>query len=187
MIEIGCKPWEFQVKTGRFFVTAVVLLGTVLSMGCEVSRTRKDAAQAETERKASLVAEGNAKIQEAEKIREELRTTYGVHVSNVQRSKDKMSAMATPEKFNWKTVNLDRRREIQAKLAKYLQLVNRVLEIDAQRLITVDRRDMLIIGRENAEAFQRSLESAEGTLGENFNPPPEVRGQVPTQLTDIGK
>ena len=170
------------MKTGRFFVTAVILLGIAASVSCEVSRTRKNAAQSETERKAALVAEGNAKILESEKIREELRSTYGVHLANVPRFKDKVSGMATPEKFNWKEVAIERRREIQAKLAQYLQLVNRVLEIDSQRLITVENRDKLITARVNAEAFQRSLEQAESTLGENYTPKRDV--QIPQHVTD---
>src|SRR5205814_500870 len=91
----------------------------------------------------------------------DLEGTYGIRLAK---------ASAAADKFNWKEFSLQKRQDVQGKLAHYLQLINRILEIDAAKLITIENRAQLISNRESAEAFQRSVEGFVSSYGESFNP-----------------
>lgn len=161
------------MKSGRFFVTVVVILGIAGAVACDGNRGRRRAAQAETDRKEALVQEGNAKIKEANDLREELKQAkFSVAIGNESKSlrNRDTKTFETPEKYSWRRLSLVERREVQGKLAQLLQLINRILEINTKKNITVENRDQIVIARESAEAFQRSLENFEREVGVNFDP-----------------
>ena len=134
----------------------------------------------------ALVAEGNAKILESRSVQTELNSKYHVFIASepkivnnkVIHTKDFATA------YNWRVLTKEQRRDVQGKLAHYLVLINRVLEIDAQKNITIDQRDQVLESRDSAQAFQKAIESFEQVYGENFNPRP---GSSPGSALPLGQ
>jgi hypothetical protein len=159
------------MKSGRFFVTYVVILamaGVVAAMAPASGRAVSAVtSQSEVDRKAALVQEGNAKIQESIALQSELKGKFDIAIRTETKSAKHKSHLS--EKVAWARLSKADRREVQAKLARFLQLVNRILEIDAQKNIMVENRDQIVNSRESAENFQRSLENFERENGANYN------------------
>ena len=145
------------MRNRRFFVTYVVILGLLAILAdsaaslLRASRSHSPSALAQT---------GNEKLQESQSVRVELQAQYGIDVESVKNA----------HQFNWKVLTKDQRRDIQAKLATFLSLVNQVLVIDAQKNITIDHRGLLLQARDSAEAFQKAIETFEQVYGENYRP-----------------
>jgi hypothetical protein len=158
------------VKSGRFFVTSVILFAMAAAISCDRNRAnREHAGQQNKEAKAALVTEGNAKIAEAQTLQKQL-AADGVVISSESKSLREHSTRATALNAKLMTLPLAARRDIQSRLAQYLQLINRVIEIDTKNLITIDNRDLIYTSRNSAELLQKSIEEFEKVHGESFDP-----------------
>jgi hypothetical protein len=161
------------MKSGRFFVTSVIIFGMATVIACNGNtarqeQARRDKATQELNHRRDLVTEGNAKIKASEDIKADLANKYKLVIS------DDPKDLSNVAKFNWQIAKADR-REIDGKLAQYLQLINRILEIDSMKNITIDNRDKITSSRNSAEAYQKSLEAFEKTFGQNFEPKADTR------------
>lgn len=157
------------MKTGRFFVTAVVFLGMALAVACDANRRSREAAGREQHQtNEQLAKEGNEKLGQAQVLERSLEADYKLTI-NTNPKAPSAQVKAAIEKFPWKNLHLIARRDIQGKVAKYLQLVNRVIEIDSKRLITIDFRERVLAGRDSAEAIQKTIEKFEKLNGESYD------------------
>jgi hypothetical protein len=157
------------VKTGRFFVTAVVFLSMALAVACDADRRSREAAgRQQHETNAQLAKEGNEKLGQAQVLERSLEADYKLTI-NTNPKVTNAQVKATIEKFPWKSLHLIARRDIQGKIARYLQLMNRVIEIDSKRLITVDFRERVLAGRDSAEVIQKTIEKFEKANGESYD------------------
>jgi len=153
------------MKSGRFFVTVFSLLGIVaLTAGCP-NRARENAGQQAQDKRNALITEGNEKVKEYTDLEAELATTYKLNVAKTHRE-------VANSKFDFMSVSKAQRHEITGKVARLLQILNRLIEIDAQKNITIDNRESLYASRDSAEAYQKAIESFEAKNGENFEPKP---------------
>ena len=164
------------MKSERFFVTAVIILGMATITACNINRGREHAAQAEQDRNVALAAEGNAKIKATKDLENELATKYKLVIPTD-------SVGCTKADFKWRSVSKEARHEIEGKLAQYLQLVNRIFEIDSKHLIAIDNRDLLVNARNSAEALQKGLENFEQVNGTNYEP--KIDSQLSQHSTPV--
>ena len=173
------------MKTGLKFVTAAALISFSLILNsilaCDGHRiTREEAGaeqhakkQDEIKSKIALQKEGNEKLTAATAIQQELN--------------EKFKLPLTPAKLSeglWSKMSKDERRQIQGKLAQFMQLVNRALEIDSTKLMMIENRDQLLLWRDAAEAAQKSVEKFERNFGENIDPKPNTTPEPPKQGTN---
>lgn len=159
------------MKSGRFFVTYVSVLAIFVLAALNANRIVEERVSGSP----ALVEEGNAKLKESEVVRQELQNEFGIRL---------LPSAIGPEKFDWKELTLEKRLEAQGRIAQYLQLVNRVLEIGTKRLITIENRENLLVGRDSAQAFQRSGENFLAAHGESLNPK-SVAGQSATHISEL--
>lgn len=131
------------MKAGRFFVTYVIVLGIFVLAALNAPQMVQERSVGSPD----LVQEGNLKIQESQKLSQELQTTFGIDLTK------------KVARFDWGQFSQVKRFEAQAKIAHYLEVINRVMEIGAQRLIMIENRDQLVLTRDNAEVYQRSAEN----------------------------
>jgi hypothetical protein len=170
------------VKSGRFFVTSVVLFAMAAFVACDGHRSTReragqdqhDANQKAAAEKEALVNEGNAKITEAQALQKQL-AAEGVVISSEAKSIREQSVRTKDLNEKLTGISLERRRSLQGRLAQYLQLINRVIEIDSKNLITIDNRDMIFTSRNSAEILQKNVEEFERAHGESFNPKSEIQ------------
>jgi hypothetical protein len=155
---------SFQVKSGRFFVTTVILLAMGATVACNRNRANRERSRAE------LMNEGNAKIAQAQALQKQLAADFGVNITSDSKGLREQTLRGKDLTDKLMCLHVSARRDIQARLAQYLQLINRVIEIDAKNLITIENRDMIFTSRNSAELLQKSIEEFERTHGENFNP-----------------
>lgn len=153
------------MKFARFFVTSVMLLGIAFMVACNASYRRDKHPVDE------LVKEGNEKLKESRAIQDDLSSKYDLVVDA-----DARNSKPTPANFPFKKLSKAQRREIQSKLAQFLALINRVLEIDTTKNITIENRETILSSRDLAEDFQKRLEIFEQIYGENFNPKLDSHG-----------
>ncbi|MGZ3723747.1 MAG: hypothetical protein ACXVA9_12480 [Bdellovibrionales bacterium] len=178
------------MKLGRFFVTSVVLLGMALVVACDGHSAREKDGQdqhdknqekakakaasdaATTQEKTALVQEGNAKIIQAMSMQRELMNKFSLFIASEPKiyRNQILHTRDFAEKFNWRPLHKAERREIEGKLALYLQLLNRVLEIDSKNLISIDNREQILTSRDSAALFQKGLEDFERVYGQNYEP-----------------
>jgi hypothetical protein len=160
------------MKSGRFFVTYVVILAIAVTVAAlaPASGRAVSGSSPEADRKAALVQEGNSKIQESISLETELKGKFDIAIQTEKKGSKHHGLHGDnfSQKYAWARLSKADRRDVQAKLARFLQLVNRILEIDAQKNIMVENRDQIVNSRESAEAFQRSLENFERENGANF-------------------
>ena len=172
---------RIQVKLGRFFVTAVVLLAMADVVACNGHSTSGDGGSSAQPKSnpenAVLVQEGNAKIIAATSLQRELMNKFSLFIASEPKiyRNQVLHTRDFAEKFNWRGLHKTERREIEGKLALYLQLVNRVLEIDSKSLITIDNREQILTSRDSAALFQKGLEDFERVYGQNYEPKEDVQ------------
>lgn len=151
------------MKTGRFFVTFVLVLITVLVCNCHGRRQPK-----------AVVSEGNTALTHAMIVGNDLTRRHQMRVQ-VQEP----NGVAVPQRlrtetlahdYNWKRLSLTERQEIKGKLNDYIASLSRALEIDSQKGVYITHRDSVLRWRENALSYQRSLEDFEKIVGETFDP-----------------
>ena len=135
------------MKSGRFFVTSVLILGTAAFLACT----------GKTDQRAAQVNEGNRQIQTAAAVQTELNTKYKV-------SLDAMNA------FDWNALSKNDRQVVRERLAEYVSAVSRTFEIDAKKGLYITQKEVLQRHMDNAILLQKSLEQFERTYGENFEP-----------------
>jgi hypothetical protein len=140
------------VKTGRFFVTLVLILVTGIIISC---RGRKN----------DKMEEGKQDLVRARFIGHELaRAPYFMRVS-WEETKDqygqKISTQTLAQDYNWRRLNHSQRYELKKMLAEYIELLNRIMRTDAEKGIYVDGLDLIIASRDAAYAYQQSLEACE--------------------------
>lgn len=151
------------MRTGRFFVTAVILmiiaLGTVYFSGSDAA--------------SSLIQKGNSELREAEALEADL-AKYSVHLAGLQAAGGKaLNPQAMAQAYYWPHLTRQERWQVKQKLAEYLALVQSVLEIDARRGLYLTNKEVVFGKRDAAQDFQKSLEAFEKKIGENFDPKPE--------------
>lgn len=157
------------MRARLFFVTYVILLAIVGVIGSHIYRAQTD--------QSALVREGNAKLTEAQIVQNDLKEKFGIELN---------SSSQTGSSLDWKTLTKEERHEVQGELAHYLSLVNRVLEIDSKRDITIENRTVLFGARDLAETFQKSGENFEQTFGENYDTK-KTQPAISTGLVDSQK
>jgi hypothetical protein len=159
------------MKSGRFFVTLSIVFGILAFTTACPNRAREQAGQkAEDQRQAKIhmIQEGNDKIKEYTEVEAELAASYKLNVA-------KTHGEVANSKFDFMTVNKVQRQEIAGKIARLLQILNRLIEIDSTKNITIDNRENMYAARDSAEAYQKAIEAFEAKNGENFNPKPAAR------------
>jgi hypothetical protein len=161
------------VRFGRFFVTSVILLAMAAATACDRKRSeREHSGQKNQEQKNALVKEGNDNIAKAEALKKQLAADYNVTINSDSVGLHTQSQQTKDLNDNLMNRPLAARQDIQGRLAQYLQLINRVIEIDSKNLMNVANRDVLYTSRNSAELLQKSVEQFVKAHGENFNPPP---------------
>lgn len=173
------------MKSVRFFVTAVVVLNSVISIGCADKKKRSKADPIQI---SALRNEGKAKWDETETLGTELRTAYGIMILDQPHRTEKNSrTMITSklmgQKYNWHRLTLAERTAAKEKLAKYVQAVSRILEIDAKKGVYVTNMAIIRSRYDGALAFQNSLFQFEKVVGEQYES--KAAGQPPVYFAPI--
>lgn len=172
--------------SARFFVTIVVLLGTVISMGCGDKKKRNGG---DPVKMAALKAEGKAKWDESELLGKELAQSFRIMILDEPmrtkngRRTELISSRVMGQKYNWGRLTLPERQAAKEKIAQYITVVSRIIEIDAKRGIYVTHMDKVRSRYEGALAFQESLNLFEKVAGEQFDP--KQPGQLPIYFPPI--
>ena len=135
------------MKSGRFFVTSVLILGIAVLLAC-TSKTDKRSVQ---------VNEGNQQIKAATVVQNELATKYAI-------------VLSASNKFNWSKLNKNERQVAKEKLAEYVSAITRAFELDAKKGLYLTKKEILQQSLESAMGLQKSLENFERVYGENFEP-----------------
>lgn len=153
------------MKTGRIFVIAVMVLGTV---ACHSSRKSSPTAERD-----ALVKEGEQKVQDTLTLETELAEQFQIGLEMdpgllAQIHGTTFNHIA--QSYNWNHLNLEGRRVVKRKLATLVAEFSRVLEIGTHKGIYIEQRDLIERHRENALLFERSLESYEKAVGVNYEP-----------------
>jgi hypothetical protein len=133
------------VKSWRFFVTNVLILGTAVLLACT----------AKGEKRTNQVSEGNQRIQAAASAQNELNLRYKIEFG---------------AKFDWNKLSKDERQGAKEKLAEYVSAITRTFEIDAKKGVYLTEKEVLQKQLDSAMALQKSLENFERVYGENFEP-----------------
>ncbi len=157
------------MKLGRFFVTVTTLL--CLSLLTVVSARHTVVHESTSE---GLVHEGNAKLAEAQVLQRELAHKFNVVIG---------SETSATHAIKWNGFSKLQRLEVQSGIAAYLSLLNRVLQIDAQKNITIEHREQVVASRHSAEALQESIENFEKIYGQNFETKSSENGIVHEQAS----
>ena len=158
-----------KAMSKRIFVTAVLIVGALSQVAC--SQKKEKTTDANTVQ--TLVAEGNQKADESVAIAQELHAKYAIHLEalvKTQKSKGVIPGAQLAKDLNWLSFTLADRRAVKEKLAAYVTLVSRLIEIDAKKGITVDEIKLINGRRETALQLQRSLEFFEAVYGEQYEP-----------------
>jgi hypothetical protein len=156
------------VKKRAFFVTYVIILGLLALLAVNSVPLLQAVMQAKTPSAGDLAQLGNERIQQSFQLQRQLQASYGIEIA--PSSSDK-----SPAQISWQAWSKTQRRDIQAKLAMYLTLVNQVLIIDAQKNITIENRSVLLRSRDRAETLQKVIEGFERVYGENYHPATRAR------------
>jgi hypothetical protein len=143
------------VKTGRFFVTIVLIVATGIVVSC---KNRKDDNQSKME-------DGTRRIARARFLGHELaRPPYLLRIAwdgARDRIGQKVSAQTLAQDYNWRRLNHSQRYEVKKMLAEYVELLNRIMRIDAEKGVFVEGTELIIASRDAAYAYQQSLETCE--------------------------
>lgn len=147
---------------GRFFVTFVLVLGTLAYGACSPKKTNVQ---------AELVKEGSEKLREADAVEAQLRR-FQILFSP---SKEEMAGKSgnsedMAQSYDWTRLTRVERHLVREKLAKYMTLASRVQEIDTQRGLYIENKDVFLLKVSVALSYQKSLENFERTFGVNFEP-----------------
>ncbi len=150
------------MKSGRFFVTSVLIFMSVLICACKARHENHSSVQegAETMKRAMLLGnELDARFQLAVQV-------------SAEKSQDRqlMPERAHVHAYNWKRLSLAERREVKGKLNEYISLLSTVLQVDARKGVYLTNKDLVISWRDGALAYQRALENFEKIHGESFEP-----------------
>jgi len=151
------------MRTGRFFVTYVLILATAVLAACTPKKEKRQA----------QVREGNQQIQAAARAQNELGEKYKIILvpGEVHSSSGKTAnAQNVAEDFNWHRLTREERQGAKETLAAYVTAVSRTLEIDAKKGVYMTGKEILQYQLESARAYQRSLEEFEVIYGESYNP-----------------
>lgn len=135
------------MKSGRFFVTNVLILGTAAFLACT----------SKTDRRSVQVNEGNQQIKAATVVQSELAAKYDI-------------VLSTSAKFDWNKLSKKDRQVAKEKLAEYVSAITRTFEIDAKKGLYLTKKEVLQRDLESAMGLQKSLENFERVYGENYEP-----------------
>ena len=151
------------------FVTAVLIVGALSQVAC--SQKKEKTTDANTVQ--TLVVEGNQKSAESVAIAQELRAKYAIHLEafvRTEKTKVAVPGSQLAKDLNWLSLTRADRQIVKEKLAAYVTLVSRLIEIDAKKGVTVDEIKEIRGKRETALQLQRSLEFFEAIYGEQYEP-----------------
>lgn len=137
---------------GRFFVTIVLVLGTLAYGACS---PKKENTQ------AKLVREGSQKLTQSSETEIDLQK-YHILIPPPKGKR----ALA----YNWLRLNRTERHDAREKLARYVALTSRVQEIDTTRGLYIENKALFLLQAESALEYQRGLENFERIHGENYEP-----------------
>lgn len=171
------------MRIARFFVTCVVLLGTLSSVACG---NKKDKKKTDTATMQSLKAEGAAKWEISEVLGKDLAQAYRIMILDyAQRmpSGALIESKTMGHKFNWGRLTLAERQAAKEKLAQYVTAVSRLVEMDARKGVYLTNMDKVRSRYEGALAFQASLTKFEEIAGEMYEP--KVAGQAPIYFAPV--
>ncbi len=135
------------MKSARFFVTSVMILGTAAFLACT----------SKTDKRSVHVSEGNRQIKVAAAVQTELAAKYNM-------------VLSAPAKFDWNKLSKNERQGAKEKLAEYVSAVTRTFEIDAKQGLYLTNKEILQKSLESAMGLQKSLENFERVYGENYEP-----------------
>jgi hypothetical protein len=169
----------------RFFVTLVMPLVTVISIGCN---GKKAESKADPARTATLKAEVKAKWDETDVIGEGLKQNYRIMILDEpmrmnSRSITMVDSRTLGLKYHWGRLTLAERRLAKEKLALFVTAISRVIAIDAKRGLSVTNMDKVQSRYQGALAFQESLMTFEKLAGEQYEP--KNPGQAPIYFPPI--
>jgi len=167
----------------RFFVTAVVVLNSLISIGCGDKKKRSKADPVQI---SALRNEGKAKWDETETLGTELKTAYQIMILD-QPHRTPGGAMVNSklmgQKYNWHRLTLAERTLAKEKLQKYVTAISRILEIDAKKGVYVTKMATIRSRYDGALAFQNSLFNFERLLGEQYET--KTPGQPPVYFSPV--
>lgn len=149
----------------RIFVTLTLLLGTVAPLaGCKPFRAKPGTSE--------QIEIGDQALTQAATLEKEL-------------ADQRLGLSVAPNtEYNWQKRSKSERWEAKRKLAQYLSLINKVLELDARRGLYVTHKEELLAKRDAATLRQRAIEDFEKIFGENYEPKHKGEDQpdlIPTQ------
>lgn len=140
------------MKTGRFFVTIVLILVTGIVVSC---KGRKD----------DKLEDGKQDLARARFIGHELaRPPYMLRIAWDEvkdRNGNKVNTQTLAQDYNWRRLSYSQRFELKKMLAEYVEILNRVLRLDSEKGIYVDGVELIVASRDAAYAYQQSLEACE--------------------------
>ncbi len=171
------------MRIARFFVTCVVLLGTLGSVACANKKDKKKTDSAKIE---LMRAEGAAKWEQSEVLGQELAAAFRIRIlDGAQRlgSGQLVDSKIMGQKFNWGRLTLGERQAAKEKLAQYVTAVSRLVEMDARKGVYLTYMDKVHSRYDGALAFQASLTSFEKIAGEMYEP--KVAGQGPIYFAPV--
>ncbi len=152
------------------FVTSLALLGMAATVVCCNFRAVKTQVYSSEEVRGHLVTEGNDKLRESAAIQQELLCKFQVAIGDRSEKCPAIERNAKVTANQWQHLRRAERRQVQGLLARYLQMINRVLEIDSMNSITIDHREKILSARDSAQALQKSIETFEALQGESVDP-----------------
>lgn len=160
----------------RFFVTAVILVTSVVSVGCGDKKKAKTDPAAIT----ALRNEGKAKWEDTELLTKELAQTYRILILDMPFRHNKLTidGKLMGQKFNWGRLTLSERQAAKEKLAAFITSTSRIIEIDAKKGVYVTHMDKVRSRYASALAFQTSLNLFEQNGGESFEPKNPGQGPI---------
>lgn len=167
----------------RFSVTVVLLLGTVISMGCG---NKKKTKTPDPVKMATLKSEVKGKWDESEALGKELNQSFHILILDEDyrtRNGSLVTSKLMGQKFNWGRLTLAERHAAKEKLARYVTVVGRLIEIDAKRGVYITNMDKVRSRYEGSLAFQESLNMFEKVVGEQYEP--KTPGQSPIYFAPI--
>lgn len=177
------------MSSARIFVTAVLLMSTLIS-ACEGKGKPVGGAAIEQEGKAGegkspqeQIDEGNEKFNQAWEVIGELESDYQISINVLGFGRRRGGARLEPSasNYNWRRLSRERRLTVKQKLAEFVTLAARILEIDTKKgvFITDEDKTKVQATLQTVMAYQKSLEKYEVLMGESFEPKPEYSNEPP--------
>lgn len=146
LLFIAAEPKGFDwraltMKSWRFFVTNVLILGIAIFVACT----------SKSEKRSALVREGNYQLHVASTVQTELDMKYKIRLQSTSAAQ-----------VQWQQFSSAQRQEVREKLAEFVSAVVQTFEIDVKKGVYLSKKEVLQQQLDVAMALQKSLDRFEG-------------------------